>query len=255
MTIDTHEDSAKTLREFLLSQALVGQLEDGILQEALATIKLPAGKRNVAQQVQAELLEAWQSGDIGKDEFLAAWRRVGGKAQDRETGGGKIEGWMPLVVFLALALSALSSWVGYELWLSSRPEPPPSQVAAPQKPVAQPAPLPETSYQDNTVRAYVSEGFALADMARTAVAEYYMSMGVYPRDNAQAGLAQPQDMRGNAVSSVAVGEGGIITVTFNQFVGEGQTLVLEPTSSGGGPIVWDCKKGTLPARHRPPHCR
>ncbi len=46
-----------------------------------------------------------------------------------------------------------------------------------------------SAYQSYTIRAQVSEGLTLSSGAKSAVSEYYMGRGVWPADNAVAGLA------------------------------------------------------------------
>src|SRR5882724_763304 len=70
------------------------------------------------------------------------------------------------------------------------------------------------AYQDYLVRAKVSEGLNLAAAAKTAVAEYYSSKGVYPTTNALAGLPTSSSIQGNNVSDVAVAS-GLITITYS----------------------------------------
>lgn len=110
------------------------------------------------------------------------------------------------------------------------------------------------AYQDYTKRAHVSEGLSLAAGAKSAVTEYYSSNGSWPTSNAQAGLASSGSITGNAVKSVAVGNSGIITVTYNAKVTDNATLQLKPKDSGGS-VVWNCKGGNLAAKYRPANCR
>ncbi len=110
------------------------------------------------------------------------------------------------------------------------------------------------SYQDYTKRAHVSEGFGLAGAAKTSVAEYYASEGVYPTTNTQAGLAGPTSISGNAVTSVAVGASGVITITYGTKVSASATTVtLSPNDTGGG-LTFGCT-GTVPSKLRPANCR
>jgi len=107
------------------------------------------------------------------------------------------------------------------------------------------------AYQDYTKRARVSEGLGLASGAKTAVAEFASSNNAWPADNAAAGLATT--ITGAAVSGVAVAA-GVITVTYNNLVSNGATIVLTPSSSAGG-IQWTCTSGTLTGNLRPASCR
>lgn len=119
------------------------------------------------------------------------------------------------------------------------------------------------AYQDYTIRAKVTEGIAQAAAAKTSVAETFNSTGVMPTTNAAAGL--PGTISTSLVSSVRVGENGMITVTFNQLgstaaAASGRTLIFVPTPNGAtGGLTWACNNtanpGTLDNRYRPSNCR
>ena len=99
-------------------------------------------------------------------------------------------------------------------------------------------------YQDYTKRANVSEGLQLAAAAKTAVTEVYSTSGSFPTTNTLAGLQGSDKITGNAVKSVGVGAGGVITVTYlKEQVAEGAQLTLTP-SAGDGSITWKCEAGT-----------
>jgi len=110
------------------------------------------------------------------------------------------------------------------------------------------------SYQDYTKRAHVSEGMGLAGSAKLAVAEYQASEGTFPGSNVSAGLASSASITGNAVTSVAIGASGIITVTYNTKVNSGDTIILTPTDAVGA-ITWTCTSGTVASKLRPSNCR
>lgn len=110
------------------------------------------------------------------------------------------------------------------------------------------------AYQDYTKRSHVSEGMTLAGGAKAAVTEYASSQGSYPNDNETAGLAT--SITGNAVTDVVV-DAGKITVTFNDKVETGKTVVLSPISSAGG-IKWSCNPAagsTVNPKYLPSNCR
>ena len=109
------------------------------------------------------------------------------------------------------------------------------------------------AYQDYTRRAHVSEGLGLAESAKSAVTEYWADKGSFPGDNTTAGLAAPGDIKGNAVVSVTVGAGGVITILYDTEV-DGKTLILTPTA-GAGSVEWNCNTGTVDAKYRPSRCR
>ncbi|GAB6051139.1 pilin [Hydrogenophilus islandicus] len=110
------------------------------------------------------------------------------------------------------------------------------------------------AYQDYTKRANATEGLSLAAAAKTAVSEYWATKGSLPANNTDAGLAAASAIKGNAVTSVAVGTNGLITITYNDKVESGKTLFLSPITAGGG-IQWKCKAGTITAKYLPSSCR
>ncbi len=113
------------------------------------------------------------------------------------------------------------------------------------------------AYQDYTKRARVSEGIGLAGGAKTSVSEFYASNGHFPPSSISAGLPQAGSISGNAVTSVAVGTSGVITVTYNDKVDtSATTLLLTPSGASGGSVTWTCKTGgTVLAKYRPSECR
>lgn len=117
------------------------------------------------------------------------------------------------------------------------------------------------AYQDYTIRAKVSEGLTLASTAKTAVSESYTNLGNFPADNATAGLAAANLISGNAVTSVGISAGGIITVTYNNTLGgsptmNGQTVTLTPAFNQGY-IAWTCATpgGAALFKYVPSSCR
>ncbi len=109
------------------------------------------------------------------------------------------------------------------------------------------------AYQDYTVRARVTEGFNLASTAKLAVSETAMSLNALPSSQAETGYTSPAATAN--VSSIMIGDQGVITITYTSVAGGG-TLVLTPTMEKvGGEITWDCKGGTLASKYRPANCR
>ncbi|EPH8578883.1 pilin [Neisseria gonorrhoeae] len=60
------------------------------------------------------------------------------------------------------------------------------------------------AYQDYTARAQVSEAILLAEGQKSAVTEYYLNHGTWPKDNTSAGVASPGEIKGKYVESVTV---------------------------------------------------
>ncbi|EPI6341897.1 pilin, partial [Neisseria gonorrhoeae] len=63
------------------------------------------------------------------------------------------------------------------------------------------------AYQDYTARAQVSEAILLAEGQKSAVTEYYLNHGIWPKDNTSAGVASPSDIKGKYVKEVKVANG------------------------------------------------
>ncbi|HFB1681349.1 TPA: pilin, partial [Neisseria gonorrhoeae] len=61
-------------------------------------------------------------------------------------------------------------------------------------------------------RAQVSEAILLAEGQKSAVTEYYLNHGIWPKDNTSAGVASPSDIKGKYVKSVTV-TNGVVTAT------------------------------------------
>ena len=102
------------------------------------------------------------------------------------------------------------------------------------------------AYQDYTIRAQVSEGLNLSAGAKAAVSEYYMDRGVFPTDNALAGLSAAGTIAGNYVTSVTV-LSGVITVAYGNQSNAAillATLLLSPGTTAGA-INWDCRAGNI----------
>ncbi|EMT5833245.1 pilin, partial [Neisseria gonorrhoeae] len=66
------------------------------------------------------------------------------------------------------------------------------------------------AYQDYTARAQVSEAILLAEGQKSAVTEYYLNNGEWPKDNASAGVASASEIKGKYVKEVKV-EKGVVT--------------------------------------------
>ncbi|OBU87669.1 fimbrial protein [Chromobacterium subtsugae] len=98
------------------------------------------------------------------------------------------------------------------------------------------------AYQDYAKRSRVAEGLALADAAKTAVAEYYASKSAFASStpyNSAYGLSTASSITGNAVSSVSVLASGVIQLTYNNTVSSGAQLDLVPSVTSGS-VTWVC---------------
>ncbi|ENV6906942.1 pilin, partial [Neisseria gonorrhoeae] len=68
------------------------------------------------------------------------------------------------------------------------------------------------AYQDYTARAQVSEAILLAEGQKSAVTEYYLNNGEWPKDNDSAGVASASTIKGKYVQKVEVNN-GVVTAT------------------------------------------
>ncbi|ENS8613409.1 prepilin-type cleavage/methylation domain-containing protein, partial [Neisseria gonorrhoeae] len=61
-------------------------------------------------------------------------------------------------------------------------------------------------------RAQVSEAILLAEGQKSAVTEYYLNHGIWPKDNGAAGVAASSKIIGKYVKQVEV-KNGVVTAT------------------------------------------
>lgn len=112
------------------------------------------------------------------------------------------------------------------------------------------------AYQNYLVRTQVAEGMTLSDGAKVAVSEYLGARGALPADNTAAGLADPDTLTGQYVSSVQVQNGSVI-VTFggraNRAVA-GDHLVFQPYGSRDA-MHWRCGSPDIQVKYLPRTCR
>ena len=117
------------------------------------------------------------------------------------------------------------------------------------------------AYQDYTVRTKVSEGLSLAAGAKLAVAETYTSSGAWPTSNQTAGVAAANTITSKYVTSVTVGNNGVISILYSANMGgnptmNARTVTLTPTDNGGS-ISWVCAIAADTTRYKymPSECR
>ncbi|MBT8016472.1 pilin [Neisseria gonorrhoeae] len=125
-------------------------------------------------------------------------------------------------------------------------------------------------------RAQVSEAILLAEGQKSAVTEYYLNNGEWPKDNTSAGVASPpSDIKGKYVQSVTV-TNGVVTAKMkpsgvNKEI-QGKRLSLWAKRQAGS-VKWFCGqpvkrddtaakagtdnggKGKIETKHLPSTCR
>ncbi len=116
------------------------------------------------------------------------------------------------------------------------------------------------AYQDYVIRSQVSEGAALSEGAKTAVAEYYANQGRMPHDNAAAGVAEATSIAGAYVSRVQIVDGQIRAIYSSHTPQkanaalDGGALEFSPAPENGA-IHWTCGSTNIPQKYLPTVCR
>ncbi|HFA2591427.1 TPA: pilin [Neisseria gonorrhoeae] len=120
-------------------------------------------------------------------------------------------------------------------------------------------------------RAQVSEAILLAEGQKSAVTEYYLNNGEWPKDNTSAGVASPTDIKGKYVKEVEVNNGVVTAKMLSSGVNkeiQGKKLSLWAKRENGS-VKWFCgqpvtradakaaKAGTdaIDTKHLPSTCR
>ncbi|HFA4436498.1 TPA: pilin, partial [Neisseria gonorrhoeae] len=104
-------------------------------------------------------------------------------------------------------------------------------------------------------RAQVSEAILLAEGQKSAVTEYYLNNGIWPENNASAGVASSDKIKGKYVESVTVAK-GVVTAQMassnvnNEIKGKKLSLWAKRQDGSvkwfcGQPVTRDDKAGTV----------
>ncbi|ENS9404640.1 prepilin-type cleavage/methylation domain-containing protein [Neisseria gonorrhoeae] len=91
-------------------------------------------------------------------------------------------------------------------------------------------------------RAQVSEAILLAEGQKSAVTEYYLNHGKWPKDNGSAGVASPSDIKGKYVQKVEVNNGVVTAEMLSSGVNkeiQGKKLSLWAKREAGS-VKWFC---------------
>ncbi|EMT2107659.1 pilin, partial [Neisseria gonorrhoeae] len=91
-------------------------------------------------------------------------------------------------------------------------------------------------------RAQVSEAILLAEGQKSAVTEYYLNNGIWPKDNTSAGVASPAEIKGKYVQSVTVAKGVVTAKMLSSGVNkeiQGKKLSLWAKRQAGS-VKWFC---------------
>ncbi|HFA5075064.1 TPA: pilin, partial [Neisseria gonorrhoeae] len=91
-------------------------------------------------------------------------------------------------------------------------------------------------------RAQVSEAILLAEGQKSAVTEYYLNNGIWPENNASAGVASSDKIKGKYVQSVTVAKGVVTAQMASTGVNneiKGKKLSLWAKRQDGS-VKWFC---------------
>ena len=89
---------------------------------------------------------------------------------------------------------------------------------------------------------YIAEGLQLAGTAKVAVAEFFMVNDRFPRSNREAGLPEPTQFSGQALTSLVISFDGEIILNYNKKSGVHRGMIrLTPDVRATHMIKWQCK--------------
>lgn len=110
------------------------------------------------------------------------------------------------------------------------------------------------AYQDYTTRSKVQAALPLINETRQKITDVIKQKDFLPSDNVLAGL--PDDISNQFVTSIKLGEGAQMIVTFNipSLNEENNTIIWTPTRQGSE-VVWNCTAGAMLDKYRMPECR
>jgi type IV pilus assembly protein PilA len=113
-------------------------------------------------------------------------------------------------------------------------------------------------YLDYMVRSQIAEGLNLSGGAKSAATEFYQDRGVFPTDNAEAGVEVAANIQGKYVGSVTIVD-DVITVQYGNDANAqilGETITLTADTSTAGSVKWVCASGgVIQDKHLAAACR
>jgi uncharacterized RDD family membrane protein YckC/Tfp pilus assembly major pilin PilA len=112
------------------------------------------------------------------------------------------------------------------------------------------------AYQGYLVRAQATEAVVATEDARRVVAQYLLSHGSPPADNAEAGMSSPNEIHGHYVSSVEVLNGTIVASFGSQAtqVLQNKHMTFTP-SVNDQRVQWSCSVVGVSVNDLPAACR
>ena len=106
-------------------------------------------------------------------------------------------------------------------------------------------------------RSLAKDALMRASMFKTALSEYFMSNGQWPKGQTEAGLAKPESYAGGAVSSISVSDKGVVVIMLNGQIESGAKIKLIPDANMQSYVInWRCStEGSEALRHLLPDCK
>ena len=104
------------------------------------------------------------------------------------------------------------------------------------------------SYQTRNLlveAAMFSEGFSLSAAVKLRVADHYMRHGTMPSDNRDLDLPPPKSLFGTSVRRLAVNRGGVLSVEFEDTIGESAMTFTPSISRASGQLGWTCTSDSI----------
>jgi hypothetical protein len=105
-------------------------------------------------------------------------------------------------------------------------------------------------------RALMADAIARSSMFKTALAEYFMSNGQWPKSHDESGLAKPESYAGGAVSNISVGNKGTVIIVLNEKIEAGAKIKLTPQANEQSYVInWTCTvEGSEALKQQLPNC-
>jgi Pilin (bacterial filament) len=114
--------------------------------------------------------------------------------------------------------------------------------ASVQKSVAEAKAAFDAQAKEMSDRSSMGNAIGRSSMFKVAITEYYQSEGKLPKDNAAIGFAKPEEYAAGMVSAIAVGDLGVVTVSFNDKLDANAKIKLTPvTNAKTTQINWRCE--------------
>ena len=94
---------------------------------------------------------------------------------------------------------------------------------------------------DQETRRIIADAIGRSSMFKTAIAEAYANYGRWPENAKEAGLANPKDYAGEAVTSIALEANGVVSIALDQRLGTNAKIRFIPNANAQTmQIVWRC---------------